>query len=144
MTEQKKNQEVKVVILGLEKSTLHIVFRELYESGISKELRTDEDLGDWMEQGVFISSMRQEVDLDKEISRLVYLEQPVVFIGWGKRASNKLNLLTALGTNNLVLTHCSPRDQLYGKQKFVGNKHFILANEYLIAHKLKPIQWDKT
>jgi len=142
MIDQRKNQETKVVILGLEKSTLNIVFRELYESGISKELRTNEDLSDWMDQGVFLSSMRQEIDLDKEISRLANLEQPVVFIGWGKRVSNKLDTLTTLGTNNLVLTHCSPRDQLYGKQKFVGNKHFLLANEYLIAHKLNPIKWD--
>lgn len=141
MTEQKKNQEVKVVILGLEKSTLHIVFRELYESGISKELRTDEDLSDWMDQGVWLPDIKER-GLDAEISRLAFLEQPVVFLAWGKRNFNKINLLTMLGSNNLVLGHCNPRDQLYGKQKFVGNKHFILANEYLIAHKLSPIKWD--
>lgn len=132
------NQEVKVVILGLEKSTLNIVFRELYESGMSKELRTDKDLSDWEEQGVWLPT-GTENNFRQEIVRLSFLEQPVVFIGWGKRASNKL---IVSGANNLVLTHCSPRDQLYGKQKFVGNKHFLLANEYLIAHMLKPIQWD--
>jgi len=95
-----------------------------------------------MDQGVWMPDLK-EAGLESEITRLSFLEQPIVFLGWGKRASNKLNIHTALGTNNLVLGHCSPRDQLYGKQKFVGNKHFILANEYLIAHKLKPIQWDK-
>lgn len=74
---------------------------------------------------------------------LADLEQPIVFMAWGKNAQESVKKYCSNGTNNLILTSCHPAAQLYGKQKFVGNKHFILANEYLIAHKLKPIQWNK-
>lgn len=62
-----------------------------------------------------------------------------VFILWGKKAEQKLSLITK--NKHLVLTapHPSPFSARTG---FFGCHHFSKANEYLEKHNKKPINWN--
>jgi uracil-DNA glycosylase len=63
----------------------------------------------------------------------------VVFLLWGACAQKKRALI---GRNHLVLeaSHPSP---LSAHRGFLGCSHFKKANEYLITHGIKPVEWQK-
>ena len=66
-------------------------------------------------------------------------DRPIVFMLWGKPAQTKEVMLT--NNNHLILKapHPSPLSSYRG---FFGCKHFTRANEFLITHGEKPIDWQ--
>ena len=111
------------------------------------------DLTPWAEQGVLLlntvltvragqaGSMRGigwETFTDAVIRFVDSLDQPVVFMLWGRDAKAKDVLLTNPSHLTLETTHPSPFSARYG---FLGCGHFKKANEYLTAHGADPVRW---
>lgn len=80
-----------------------------------------------------------ETFTDHAIRRVNSLDQPVVFLLWGKQAREKKALLD--NPRHLVLeaAHPSPMSAYYG---FFGCGHFSLANEFLETSGAGPIDWQ--
>lgn len=130
--------------------SLKNIFKEIEnEMGI---IRTNTELRDWVDQGVFLlnSILTVEQSLpgshknlgwenftDNIVYHLNKREQPIVFILWGNYAIKKAGLIDS---RHLVLTsnHPSPFSCHKG---FFGNKHFILANQFLEKHYGCKIAW---
>lgn len=75
-----------------------------------------------------------------EVIRLISEKcENVVFLLWGGNARSKAALID--GSKHLILqcAHPSPLSAFNG---FFGCKHFSRANEYLIAHGKKPVEWN--
>lgn len=79
-----------------------------------------------------------ETFTDHVIGKLNSLDQPIVFLLWGRYAQNKAALLD--NPNHLVLkaAHPSPLSAYNG---FFGCGHFKKADEYLSQHNLTPVDW---
>lgn len=79
-----------------------------------------------------------ETFTDAVIQKISREKEHVVFILWGAYAQRKGEGIDT--TRHLVLKspHPSP---LSAHRGFFGNKHFSKANEYLLAHGKKPIEW---
>ena len=107
----------------------------------------------WAEQGVLLLNATLTVRAGQagshqnkgwelftdEVVRLVAKEKNnVVFILWGSYAQKKGETINR--ANHLVLEspHPSP---LSASRGFFGNKHFSKANEYLVEHGMKPVEW---
>ncbi|MCH9634345.1 MAG: Uracil-DNA glycosylase [Chlamydiae bacterium] len=84
-----------------------------------------------------------EVFTDHVIQKLAALDQPIVFLLWGRSAQEKCLHFFGPGTNSkhLVLktTHPSPFSAYSG---FLGSRHFSLANEFLKKQGLSPVDWS--
>ena len=80
-----------------------------------------------------------ETFTDATIKLVNELDQPIVFILWGKPAAKKKKMLT--NPNHLILEapHPSPLSSYRG---FFGSKPFSQVNEYLRKHNLEPIDWQ--
>lgn len=76
---------------------------------------------------------------DAAIKALNELDQPIVFILWGRPAQNKKPMLT--NPNHLILEapHPSPLSAYRG---FFGSRPFSKTNEFLKAHGVEPIDWQ--
>ena len=128
---------------------------------IFKEIHTDlgipvpqsGNLTRWAEQGVLLlnatltvrahqagSHQRQgwEEFTDAAIQALAREREHLVFILWGAYAQKKGAFVDR--TRHLVLAsaHPSPLSAYHG---FFGNRHFSLANAYLVQHGESPINW---
>lgn len=81
-----------------------------------------------------------EIFTDNTISYINSLNQPIVFILWGKPAQEKMKLLN--NPNHLIITsnHPSPLSAYRG---FFGSKPFSKTNVFLIRNNLEPIKWIK-
>lgn len=75
------------------------------------------------------------------VSILNKLEQPIVFLLWGRNAKEVGKYLN--NKNHLVLTSChpSPLGAMHGG--WFGNNHFKKTNEFLIKNGKSPINWLK-
>ncbi len=75
---------------------------------------------------------------DNVLKYLNTLDQPIVFLLWGRNARSKEALLS--NPKHLILTaaHPSPLSAYNG---FFGCRHFSKANEYLRSHGLQEIDW---
>ncbi len=129
---------------------------------IYKELNTDLGcyipdngfLEKWAEQGVLLlntvltvrahqANSHQgkgwEQFTDAVIRAVNAKEEPVVFLLWGRPAQMKKSMLT--NPNHLILEapHPSPLSAYRG---FFGCRHFSRANEFLVQHGEKPIDWQ--
>ena len=175
-----KPEDIKVVILGQDPyhtlgkandlafsltdphdrtPSLKNIFNELYFDDVARPdgPRTNADLSDWAEQGVFLLNTALTVKkgqansqklLWKQMTRdliqyLNKLPQPIVFILWGGNAAQYVDLLD--NTDHLVLisSHPSPlgaRKQLGHYPKFVGSKPFSKANDFLSQDR--AIKWQ--
>ena len=108
------------------------------------------DLTPWAEQGVFllntILTYRKndkgnnahkkkgwEIFTDNVIKTIEKEDRPIVYMLWGNEAIKKKALITNPKHIVLESIHPSPLNQ----DKFVGNNHFKLCNEYLS----EPIDW---
>lgn len=124
---------------------------------ISQEYQTpvnrSGDLSDWAEQGVLLLNSILTVEQGKPMSHSAFgwqnftddilreldkLDQPIVFLLWGAQARNAARLLH--NPNHLVLesSHPSP---LSASKGFFGNNHFRMANDFLQAKGVTPINW---
>jgi len=75
---------------------------------------------------------------DNVIRKLNSLDQPMVFLLWGRNARDKASLLD--NPNHLVLqaAHPSPLSAYNG---FFGCRHFSKTNRFLKEHNLEEIDW---
>lgn len=133
--------------------SLQNIFKEI-ESDLGRPLvhRTG-DLERWAQQGVLLLNATLtvrassagshqgrgwEAFTDAAIKALSDKREHLVFMLWGNYAKAKGAHIDR--SRHLVLesAHPSPFSAAGG---FFGNKHFSKANEYLIAHNKKPIEW---
>lgn len=111
------------------------------------------DLTNWCKQGVLmlntILSVRAhkpashhnigwEIFTDEVISRINYLDKPIVFVLWGKYALSKERLITNPRFKIIKGVHPSPLSSYRG---FFGSKPFSKINNFLIENKENPILW---
>jgi uracil-DNA glycosylase len=129
------------------------IFKEI-ESDFGKPLvHTDGDLSRWATQGVLLLNATLTVQAhlagshqgkgwetltDTAIAALSQEREHLVFILWGNYAKAKGAHIDR--SKHLVIesAHPSPLSAHHG---FFGSKPFSRANEYLIAHGKKPIEW---
>ena len=131
--------------------SLKNIFKELQDD-IGGKLRTNTDLTDWAEQGVFLLNSSLTViegkpnsmaDIwntftDSIIKLLNSKEKPIVFVLWGKNARNKKKLID---TNKHFIIESAHPSPLSAYRGFFGSKPFSKVNEYLISTGQVPIDW---
>ena len=107
----------------------------------------------WAKQGVFLLNTVLTVEAgnanshskcgwqtftDNVIKILNELEQPIVFLLWGKQAEKKKEFLDNPNHLVLVTSHPSP---FSARRGFLGSNLFKLANEFLKENNKKEIDW---
>lgn len=132
--------------------SLRNIFKEIQRSYQSPSPNHG-DLNAWKNQGVLllnsILTVREGVpeshknlgweDFTNEIiSKLSESQKGIVFMLWGSKAIAKETLINE--SNHLVLTSVHP-SPLSAHRGFIGNNHFILANEYLLSKNKTPVNW---
>ena len=131
--------------------SLQNIFQELgSDLGIA---RTQTDLSDWAEQGVFLLNSVLTVRAhqagshakhgwenftDRAIERLSAGREHLVFILWGSYAIAKKALIDTRKHHVITSPHPSP---LSAHRGFFGSKPFSRANGYLQAKGQAPIHW---
>jgi uracil-DNA glycosylase len=129
------------------------IFKEIESDlGISKP--TSGNLERWAAQGVLLMNATLTVRAhqagshqgkgweqftDSAISILNHEKQHIVFFLWGAYAQKKGETIDR--SKHLVLESVHP-SPLSASRGFFGNKHFSRCNEYLLAHSVKPINWQ--
>lgn len=128
------------------------IYKEI-ESDIGHKSITNGDLTQWACQGVLLlnstltvqahlaashSGRGWETFTDAVIKTIAQNKKHVVYMLWGSFAQNKASFVDK--NENLILTSAHP-SPLSAYRGFFGNHHFSRANEYLIAHGDKPINW---
>lgn len=108
----------------------------------------------WAKQGVFLlntiltvadsrplshKGRGWETFTDHAISRISALEQPVVFLLWGRNARSKASMIDRSRHLVLEAPHPSPLSAHHG---FFGCRHFSQANRFLEAHGRSGIDWQ--
>ena len=127
--------------------SLRIIFKELERTGIQ---RTNVNLTDWADQGVFLLNTILTVTQGKPLSHNslswqeltkksleLFDKEKVIFLGWGSHAQQLINKLKP----KYFLKACHPQAENYGKVKFVGCNHFVETNELLLSLGESPIIW---
>ena len=132
--------------------SLRNIFSEI-KNNINLPPPKEGDLSRWAEQGVLLlnatltvragqagSHQRQgwETFTDAVIHCLASERENLVFMLWGAYAQKKCAFIES--AKHLVLTssHPSPLSAYNG---FFKNKHFSKANDWLIGHGEKPVEW---
>jgi len=110
------------------------------------------NLEHWAQEGVFLLNATLtvrantagshqhkgwETFTDAVIQTLSKKRDNLVFMLWGRYARNKKILIDESKHLVLEAAHPSP----FSVENFFGSKHFSKANNYLIEHGKKPIQW---
>ena len=67
------------------------------------------------------------------------IDRPIVYFLWGRLAQNKISMLNNPKHLILKAPHPSPLSAYRG---FFGCKHFSMANEFLKANGIEPIDWQ--
>lgn len=132
--------------------SLQNMFKELRAEGF--DTKSDPDLTRWAKQGVLLLNASLSVRsgeanshadygwhqfTDAVIRAISEREAHVVFMLWGAFAGRKEELIDT--SKHLVLKSAHP-SPLSAHRGFLGNNHFKLANEYLVAHGRSPIDWS--
>tara|TARA_R110002020_G_scaffold454910_3_gene670895 strand:- start:19 stop:681 length:663 start_codon:yes stop_codon:yes gene_type:complete len=128
------------------------IFKEI-DSDLGKPLPPNGDLTRWADQGVFLLNATLTVrahqagshqkrgweEFTDEVIRMISdHRENVVFLLWGAYAQKKSVLIDSKKHLILKAPHPSPLSSYRG---FFGCKHFSKANDYLVAHRIKPIDW---
>lgn len=128
------------------------IFKEI-KNDLGKEIPKSGNLERWAEQGVLLLNATLTVRAntpgshqkkgweeftDAAIKKISEEHSNLVFMLWGAYAQKKGIIID--GNKHLVLKapHPSPFSAHSG---FFGCKHFSKANEYLLKHGKKPIEW---
>ncbi len=129
------------------------IFKEL-ESDLGIKRPRNGNLKNWSEQGVLLlnsiltvekgkpgshANIGWEKFTDQILVRLSSIGKNLVFILWGKKAQEKIKIIKF--EDNLILTSSHPSPYSASKG-FFGSKPFSKTNNYLILHKIMPIDWD--
>lgn len=112
------------------------------------------DLTAWSKQGVLLLNSVLTVEAGRAAShqgkgweqftdRIIRLlngeKQNLVFILWGAYAQKKAAFVDR--SRHLVISSAHP-SPLSAHNGFFGSKPFSRCNDYLLAHRLKPIEWS--
>lgn len=129
------------------------ILREI-ENDLGSRPSQQGDLSRWASQGVMLlnatltvrahvagSHQRQgwETFTDAVISTLNAGKKHLVFLLWGGFARSKASLIDA--DRHLVLQAAHPSPLSANRGGWFGNHHFSLANRYLQAHGMTPVEW---
>jgi uracil-DNA glycosylase len=134
--------------------SLKNIFKEL-KNDLKLPIPSTGNLSSWQDQGVMLLNpilttvegksgahrgYGWETMIATKIQQRVDIEKPLVMIAWGKDAQKFVKRLK-LNQSVFVLEggHPSPLNR---KNNFFGGKYFSKANQWLIAHGLKPINWE--
>jgi uracil-DNA glycosylase len=131
--------------------SLQNIYKEI-ESDLGRKSKTNGDLTYWANQGVLLLNATLTVrahaaashagrgweQFTDAVIRECSRRDNIVYMLWGAYAQKKAAFVDA--NKNLVLksAHPSPLSAYHG---FFGNHHFSRANEYLVEHGYKPIDW---
>lgn len=133
--------------------SLRNIFKELSDDLQFAVPFTNGDLTHWAKQGVFllnsVLSVRSgfpashrcigwETFTDAVMNKLSDEKNNLVFMLWGNYARSKVNLIDQRKHLVLEAPHPSP----LARGGFFGSRHFSKANEFLLAHKINPINWE--
>lgn len=139
--------------------SLRNIFKEIQRT-LGGDIPKNGSLVNWAEQGVLLlntvltvedgqpfchAKKGWEVLTDAIVRDVAKQLHPVVFMLWGKPAQTKIPLIEAESGKHLILTsnHPSPLSATKGAEPFIGNNHFVQANEWLEEQGISPIQWLK-
>ena len=107
----------------------------------------------WAEQGVLLLNATLTVEAhkagshqnkgwetftDAAIQAVANTKEHIVFMLWGSYAQKKGAFIDPLKHCILTSPHPSP---LSAHRGFIGNGHFMKANQYLVEHEITPIKW---
>lgn len=135
--------------------SLRNMFKELRDDlGVSRGERTD--LIGWAEQGVLLLNVYLTVEEGRALSHasdryrdfakdvideLETLDQPIVYLLWGKFAQSFASRIS--NPNHLVLQSAHPSPLSANRGGFFGTKPYSKANAFLLAHGESPVDWSK-
>lgn len=132
--------------------SLNNIYKELV-SDLNVANPSKGDLTPWAKQGVLLLNTILTVEAAKPLShqnkgwetftlniikRINTLNQPIVFILWGKTAQKIKYILN--NPNHLILESAHP-SPLSARTGFFGSKPFSQTNAFLIKHQVKEIDW---
>jgi uracil-DNA glycosylase len=134
-------------------ASLQNIYKEIHDD-LGLTMSRDGYLVKWARQGVLLINSVMTVErgranshqgkgwetfTDHVIQKLDSLDQPMVYLLWGRNARAKRALLT--NPRHLVLeaAHPSPLSASYG---FFGCRHFSQTNRFLEEHGVAPIDWQ--
>lgn len=132
--------------------SLRNIFKEI-NADTGAPIPLSGNLTRWAEQGVLLLNATLTVRADQAgshqkhgwetftdaVIRILAAErQNIVYILWGAFAQQKAAMVNR--TQNLVLESVHP-SPLSASRGFFGNHHFSRANQYLVEHGMKPIEW---
>ncbi|SRR5579871_629853 len=128
------------------------IFKELHND-IGLAIPNHGNLTHWAEQGVLLLNASLTVRAnepmshskigwsqftDAVIKKVSEQKNNVVFLLWGKFAQEKQALIDSEKHLVLKAAHPSPFSADRG---FFGCRHFSKANEYLVQHRIDPVDW---
>ncbi len=129
------------------------IFKELHND-IGLAIPNHGNLTHWAEQGVLLLNASLTVRAnepmshskigwsqftDAVIKKVSEQKNNVVFLLWGKFAQEKQALIDSEKHLVLKVAHPSPFSADRG---FFGCRHFSKANEYLVQHRIDPVDWQ--
>lgn len=132
--------------------SLRNIFKEI-NADTGAPIPLSGNLTRWAEQGVLLLNATLTVRADQAgshqkhgwetftdaVIRILAAErQNIVYILWGAFAQQKAAMVNR--AQNLVLESVHP-SPLSASRGFFGNHHFSRANQYLVEHGMKPIEW---
>ena len=128
------------------------IYKEIHRE-YNTPIPSSGNLQHWAEQGVLLLNATLTVEAhkagshqnkgwetftDAAIKAVVQKKEHVVFMLWGSYAQKKGAFIDPLKHCILTSPHPSP---LSAHRGFIGNGHFMCANQYLEEHGMLPIQW---
>ena len=128
------------------------IFKELHDD-IGVPMPKTGNLTPWATQGVLLlnasltvranepmshSKIGWHLFTDTVIEKISLLKEHIVFLLWGKFAQEKTAIIDTKKHYILKAAHPSP---LSAKNGFFGCRHFSKTNDYLVKHKVDPIDW---
>ena len=134
--------------------SLRNIYQEIEDEGFGIMNKNSGDLTYLAEQGVLLlnsylsvaagcpasHAWKEYEDFAHDVlTFLSGLGQPIVFMFWGSFAKKYAPFATNSKHLKLFANHPSPLSANRGG--WFGNGHFLAANEYLIAHGSRPIDW---
>jgi uracil-DNA glycosylase len=132
--------------------SLQNIYKEIHDD-LGKPIPRSGNLERWARQGVLLLNATLTVQAhragshqgkgweeftDAVIRQLANERENLVFILWGAYAQRKGE---NIDTNRHLILKSPHPSPLSAHRGFFGNKHFSKANEYLVAHGKKPIDW---
>jgi uracil-DNA glycosylase len=134
-------------------ASLRNIFKEV-EDDIG-DIKTDETLMSWVEQGVLLLNNTLTVEVGKPNSHLKFpwyritnriirtisgLPQPIVFILFGVFARSKKDII-GINPNHLIIETAHPSPLSANRGGFFGTRPFSKANDFLRANGITEIIW---